>query len=306
MIEAAAGETPARVVGVGASAGGVEALIRIVQSLPADFPAAICIVLHLPSSGRSLLAPILGRHTKLEVGEAADDQLLQTGRVYVAPNDRHLIVSDGHLKLDRGPKENGVRPSVDVLLRTLAVAYGSKAIAVVLSGALGDGSAGALAVRNAGGVVVVQDPEDATVASMPDSALRAVGSADAVLDAADIGAALAKLVEPPRIEQDTGMVEVDKPLAETADRPDGPPSSFTCPECSGPRWELREGEVVRYRCRVGHSYSEDAMVIEQGSAVEAALWSALEALEERAEFLRRVAGRHGAARPRLRDRFNTA
>ena len=102
------------------------------------------------------------------------------------------------------------------------------------------------------------------------------------------------------------MAQVDKPLAETADRPDGPPSSFTCPECSGPLWELRDGEVVRYRCRVGHSYSEDAMVIEQGSAVEAALWSALEALVERAEFLRRVAGRHDGARPRLRDRFNTA
>jgi two-component system chemotaxis response regulator CheB len=102
------------------------------------------------------------------------------------------------------------------------------------------------------------------------------------------------------------MTQLEKPLAETAERPDGPPSPFTCPECSGPLWELEAGQVVRYRCRVGHSYSEDAMVIEQGSAVEAALWSALEALEERAEFLERVAGRHGDARPRLRDRFNRA
>jgi two-component system chemotaxis response regulator CheB len=195
---------------------------------------------------------------------------------------------------------------VDVLLRTLATAYGPRAIAVVLSGALGDGSAGAAAVRKAGGVVIVQDPEDATVTSMPESALRAVGTPDAVLRAEAIGPALARLVEPARIQEDTGMGPVDEPLAETADRPDGPPSPFTCPECSGPLWELSEGEVVRYRCRVGHSYSEDAMVIEQGSAVEAALWSALEALEERAEFMRRVAIRHGEARPRLRDRFNTA
>ena len=304
--EAEGGDTPGRVVGIGASAGGVDALIRVVRELPPDLGAAVCIVLHVPSSGRSLLASILNRQTRLPVVDAGEDQLLRAGCVYVAPNDRHLIVSDGHLRLDRGPKENGVRPSVDVLLRTLAAAYGPRAIAVVLSGALGDGSAGAAAVRNAGGLVVVQDPEDATVASMPESALRAVGTADAVLRAEAIGPALARLVEPARMQEDTGMAQVDKPLAESADRPDGPPSPFTCPECSGPLWELKEGEVVRYRCRVGHSYNEDAMVIEQGSAVEAALWSALEALEERAEFLRRAAGRHGETRPRLRDRFNGA
>jgi two-component system chemotaxis response regulator CheB len=304
--EAEGGTTPGRVVGIGASAGGVDALIRVVRELPRDFPAAICIVLHLPSSGRSLLAPILGRQTRLEVVEASDGEPLLPGRVYVAPNDRHLLVSDGHVALDRGPKENGVRPAVDVLLRTLAAAYGTRAIAVVLSGALGDGSAGAVAVRDAGGVVVVQDPDDATVASMPESTLRAVGTADAVLDAGEIGPALARLVGTAEMEQDTGTVELEKPLDESAERPEGPPSPFTCPECNGSLWELREGEVVRYRCRVGHSYNEDAMVIEQGSAVEAALWSALEALEERAEFLHRVAARHGEGRPRLRDRFNGA
>jgi two-component system chemotaxis response regulator CheB len=236
--------------------------------------------------------------------EAGDDQGLMPGRVYVAPNDRHLILTDGHLQLDRGPKENGVRPSVDVMLRTLAVAYGSRAIAVILSGALGDGTAGAVAVRQAGGLVLIQDPEDATVASMPESALRAVGSADAVLQASEIGPALARLVEPVVIGENQPTMDVVNSLAESADRPDGPPSPFTCPECNGSLWEVQQGEAVRYTCRVGHSYSEDAMVIEQGSAVEAALWSALEALEERAEFLRRVAARHGERRPRLRDRFN--
>ena len=298
------GDAPGSVVGIGASAGGVDALIRVVRTLPPDFPAAICIVLHIPSSGRSLLAPILGRHTDLDVVEAEDGQPLQRGRVYVAPNDRHLMVSDGLLELDRGPKENGVRPAVDVTLRALAAAYGPRAIAVVLSGALGDGSAGALAVRNAGGLVIVQDPEDATVASMPESALRAVGRPDALLPAVDIGPALAELVEPAVVVEDrTVMGSTQNPTDASADRPEGLPSPFTCPECNGSLWDVQEGQVVRYRCRVGHSYSEDAMVIEQGSAVEAALWSALEALEERAEFLRRVATRHGDRRPRLRDRF---
>jgi two-component system chemotaxis response regulator CheB len=293
-------------VGIGASAGGVDALIRVVRRLPRDYPAAVCVVLHLPSSGRSLLAPILDRQTELEVVEAAEDQVLQPGRIYVAPNDRHLILADGHLQLDRGPKENGVRPAVDVMLRTLAAAYGPSAIAVILSGALGDGTAGAVAVREAGGVVVIQDPEDATVASMPESALRALGQADAVLDAGAIGPALARLVGPVAIGENSTEMDTEESLAESAERPGGPPSPFTCPECNGSLWEVRQGAVVRYTCRVGHSYSEDAMVIEQGSAVEAALWSALEALEERAEFLQRVASRHGDNRPRLRDRFNGA
>jgi two-component system chemotaxis response regulator CheB len=304
-VDLTAREAPDRVIGIGASAGGVEALIRVLRGIPGNFPGALCIVLHVPSSGRSLLAPILSRHTDLDIVEAQDGMELERGRAYVAPNDRHLIVSGVQLRLDRGPKENGVRPAVDVLLRTLAGAYGSSAVAVVLSGALGDGSAGALAVRNAGGAVLVQDPEDATVASMPESALRAVGQADAVLKAAEIGPALTSLVEPAVMMEDRAM-KVSDAVAETAARPEGPPSPFTCPECSGSLWELTESKIDRYRCRVGHSYSEDSMVIEQGSAVEAALWAALEALEERAEFLRRVAHRHGDERPRLRDHFTGA
>jgi two-component system chemotaxis response regulator CheB len=300
------GDPPARVVGIGASAGGVDALIRVVRQLPADFPAAICVVLHLPSSGRSLLSSILGRHTELEVLEAGDDQPLRAGRVYVAPNDRHLMVADGRLRLDRGPKENGVRPSVDVMLRTLAASRGSGAIAVILSGALGDGTTGAVAVRNSGGLVLVQNPEDATVPSMPESALRAERDADAVLQASENGPAHARLVGPAPIRDNSTAMQAESSLAESADRPDGPPSPFTCPECNGSLWEVRQGQVLRYTCRVGHSYSEDAMVIEQGSSVEASLWSALEALEERAEFLKRVGARHGDQRPRLRDRFNGA
>jgi two-component system chemotaxis response regulator CheB len=215
------------------------------------------------------------------------------------------MLADAHLQLDRGPKENGVRPAVDVLLRTLADAYGARSIAVILSGAMGDGAAGALAVRNAGGLVLVQDPDDATVASMPESATRAIGQPDAVLSATEIGHELGRLVAPERMGE-TAAMQVENPLAESAVRPEGPPSPFTCPECNGPLWELKGGDVVRYRCRVGHSYSEEAMVVEQGSAMEAALWSALEALEERAEFLRRVAARHGDRRPRLRDSLTSA
>jgi two-component system chemotaxis response regulator CheB len=296
-----------RMVGVGASAGGIEALIKIVGMLPVDLGAAVCIVLHVPATGRSLLADILDRRTELPVSVPDDGERLHAGRVYVAPPDCHLTVADGRLWLGRGPKENGVRPAVDPMLRSLASAYGHRAVAVVLSGGLGDGSLGALVVKQAGGTVVVQDPSEATVPSMPESALRAVGEVDAVLPAAEIGPALARLAdEPPQTREEPIMTGPDaSPLAEP-ERPAGPASGFTCPECNGALWEVSEGELVRYRCRVGHAYSEDSMVVEQGTAVEAALWSALELLEERAEFLGRVAARHGQDRPRLRNRFTAS
>ena len=291
-------------VGVGASAGGVDALIQIVSALPADLTAAVCIVLHVPATGRSMLAPILDRLTSLEVGVAADGEPLRPGRVYVAPPDRHLTVTAGRLALGRGPKENGVRPAVDTMLRSLAATYAEHAVAVVLSGALGDGSAGARAVKQAGGVVIVQDPEDATVPSMPESAIRAVGDVDAVLTAPEIGPALGRLIGAgTATREEQAMNPGEAPLESGPQRPPGPPSGFTCPECNGPLWDVSEGELVRYRCRVGHAYSEESMMIEQGSTVEAALWSALEALEERAEFLRQMAARHGERRPWLHDRF---
>jgi two-component system chemotaxis response regulator CheB len=298
---------PSRVVGIGASAGGVDALTRLVRNLPAQLPVAVCIVLHVPATGRSLLGAILARHTDMDVEVAEDGAPVRAGRIYVAPADRHLTVEDGLLRLDRGPKENGVRPAVDPMLRSLATAYGERAVAVVLSGALGDGSSGALAVRHAGGTVLVQDPEDATVPSMPESALRAIGDADGVMPAHELGHAVTQLADGARrMRKDVVMPNEGEPLAAGPERPAGPPSALTCPECNGPLWEFREGEVVRYRCRVGHGFSEDALVIEQGSAVEAALWTALESLEERAEFLRRMAARHAESRPRMHDRYEGA
>jgi two-component system, chemotaxis family, protein-glutamate methylesterase/glutaminase len=298
-------QEPTHVVGIGASAGGLDALVHLVGRLPVDLRAAVCVVLHVPATGRSLLAPILGRRTDLPVDVAGDGEALQAGRVYVAPPDRHLTVSDGRVRLTRGPKENGVRPAVDPMLRSLAAAYRERAVAVVLSGALGDGSSGALEVRRAGGAVIVQDPQEAAVPSMPESALGAVGEAAAVLPAAEIGPALAGLTGGAGMREDVTMTG-PRDLSEHPERPPGPPSAFTCPECSGPLWESDHGGVVRYRCRVGHGFSEDALVGEQGAAVEAALWIALESLEERAEFLLRLAARHAESRPRLHARYEHA
>jgi two-component system chemotaxis response regulator CheB len=296
-------QPPAHAVGIGASAGGVEALSRLVETLPEQLDAAVLVVLHIPASSRSLLAQILERKTALPVITAEDGAALVPGTIFVAPADRHLVVSDGRVVLERGPKENGARPAVDPMLRSIAQAYGPRAIAVVLSGALGDGSAGARAIAAAGGAVLVQDPDEASVPSMPESTLAAVGGRARRLPVTELGAVIAQLVEAAP-KEDVMMLDPPTPLEESRKRPHGPPSGLTCPECHGSLWEVDEG--ARYRCRVGHAYSAEALVAAQGDTVEAALWTALEVLEERAELLRKLANRHGDARPRSRAQMSSA
>jgi two-component system chemotaxis response regulator CheB len=277
-----------------ASAGGVDALRRVLGALPAGYPDAICVVLHIPATGRSLLAPILDRDTALTAVAARDGEPLRGGTVYVAPADHHLLVRGDRVELSRGPKENGVRPSADPMFRTLAEAWGPGAVAVVLSGALDDGAAGAAAVADRGGVVIVQDPEDALVPGMPAAAIAATVP-DHVVALSAVAGLLRRLAIEPVPDwraQPALRLEPDASRPERApNRPEGHASGFTCPECNGALWELRQAEIVRYRCRVGHSYSEEAMVEAQGAAVETALWSALEVLEERAELLLNLAGR---------------
>jgi two-component system chemotaxis response regulator CheB len=300
------GQLPGRVIGVGASAGGVEALRTLAAGLPAELDAAVCVVLHIPASGRSLLAPILARDCALTVLLAEDGMALEAGTLYVARADQHLLVERDHIELGSGPKENGARPAVDPLLRSLASAWGTLGIGVVLSGALDDGAAGAAALTAAGGRVIVQDPEDALVSSMPASALAASPSAR-VLPVAEIGPQLGRLAAMPST---TAQETVVSPQPEPAEgplvppRPAGPPTGFTCPECHGPLWEVEEGGFTRFRCRVGHAYSEQAMVEAQGGQVEAALWTALEVLQERSELLLRIADRLDTrAAPRSEQQF---
>lgn len=297
---------PGRVIGIGASAGGVEALKRLITELPADLDAAICIVLHIPPTGRSLLAPILDRNSALTIVVAEDGAPLRPGTVYVAPADRHLLVRADHVELSRGPKENGVRPAADPLFRSIARSWGSRGVAVVLSGALDDGAAGAVAISLSGGSVLVQDPADALVPGMPSATIGADSPED-VLPLDELPEALRRLaaapVPPPREEAPVHSDPDPTEALQAPIRPAGPATGFTCPECSGALWEVSEGELVRYRCRVGHAYSEDTMVEAQGNAMEAALWAALEALEERSELLQRIASR-SSQRPRLRQRFD--
>jgi two-component system, chemotaxis family, protein-glutamate methylesterase/glutaminase len=159
------------IVVIGASAGGIEALKAIVGSLPAEFPAAVIVVVHVSPTSPGLLPGILRRQSALPVEHAEDGMALEAGRIRVAPPDHHVVLHADGIRLTRGARENMARPSVDALFRSAAVSFGPRVIGVVLTGSLDDGTAGLSAIKRCGGTAVVQDPEDAEFPSMPRSAL---------------------------------------------------------------------------------------------------------------------------------------
>lgn len=284
---------PRDVVVVGASAGGVEALLALVTGLPAELPAAVLVVLHMPAGGTSALPAILGRASPLPVTAARDRERLRTGHVYVARPDHHLMTLDGRIALSHGPTENGHRPAIDALFRSAAVTHGAAVTGVLLSGVLDDGVAGLSAIARQGGTVVVQDPADALYPGMPEHALRVL-SPDHVVAAAEIGLVLGKItaatVEQPasadadlRWENEIARDGVPGKGADDV----GAPLNFSCPDCSGVLSDIEDGQ--RYRCRVGHAWTAEALLTAQDSTLERALWAALRSLEEKAVLAKRMA-----------------
>jgi two-component system, chemotaxis family, protein-glutamate methylesterase/glutaminase len=261
------------IVVVGASAGGVEALVGLAASLPAGLPAAVFVVLHVPSTGTSALPDILSRHGRLPASHVNDGEPIEHGRIYVAPPDHHLLVRTGHLHLARGPRENGHRPAVDPLFRSAAREYATRVVGVVLSGALDDGTAGLVAIKSRGGVTVVQDPEDALYPGMPGNALEHI-DVDHVLPAAAMGALLARLAlepasAPPGPAPTDMKVEVEvegfSMEAMEGEHP-GEPSGFSCPDCNGVLWGIDDGGLQRFRCRVGHAWSPESLLTRQSES----------------------------------------
>jgi two-component system, chemotaxis family, protein-glutamate methylesterase/glutaminase len=284
---------------IGASAGGVEALRDLVAQLPPDYPGAVLVVLHVAPTGTSVLPQILTRAGDLRATHAVDGEQIEAGRIYVAPPDRHLLVSDGRLSLDRGPRINGHRPAVDALFRSAAGSSGRNTIGVVLSGVLDDGTAGLAAVKRRGGRAFVQDPDEALYPAMPRHALEFVRP-DLVASARAIGQALAAVAaaqpelpqEVPHVTEDI-RTEVSRGASEHPQP--GEATGLTCPACNGGIWETVDDRLPRYACRVGHEYGPDAFDAAQAERVETALWTALRALEERAALHRRIAARQDAS-----------
>ncbi len=273
---------------IGTSAGGFGALRLLARELPGDLPAAVLVVIHLSPQFNSGLDEILSREGGLKASFAVDGERLEYGHIYIAPPQRHLLVDGEFVRLGVGPRENNSRPSVDPLFRSAALCCGPRAIGVILTGTMGDGATGLQALKQCGGIAVVQDPTDAAYPEMPVSAMRKIRP-DHVETLAGLPALIQRLVRQPLGKpgpiSDTIKYEVE--IARRGHSSNsimdhiGRRSVLACPDCNGVMWEIDEGEMVRYRCHVGHAYTAELLSLALDDNLQHALASALRALDER-------------------------
>jgi two-component system chemotaxis response regulator CheB len=305
---------------VGGSAGAIEPLRIVLGGLSAGFPAAVCVVVHLPEDAPSALPALLARTGPLAASFAQDGDRLAAGRILVAPPGFHLLVSDDRVRLSRSARENGSRPAIDPLFRTAARFFGPHVTSVVLSGTLDDGAAGTAFVRARGGTTIAQEPGDALFADMPRNAI-VTGVVDHVLPAAGIPALLEQLADraatsAPGMAERGGDPEttvadllggplasdgdlngqedtVERGLAGPATDLAGVGSPYSCPDCGGVLFERGQGSG-QFLCRIGHRFSPDALEGSQERIIEDALWVALRALEDQASLALRIRDRSAA------------
>jgi len=284
---------------IGASAGGIEAIQGLVAGLRPDIPAIISVVVHTAAHTPLVLDRIVERAGSLPCTYAEHEEQLQTGHIYIAPPDRHLFVEDSIARVVYGPKENRHRPSVDSLFRSAALAYRHQAIGVILSGLLDNGTAGLLAIKKMGGIAIVQDPEEAAFASMPESALRWV-DVDYCLPVSEIAGQLNELVRKERttpagasdVAPDFIRLELDAAAGTSLHRAEaeklGQMSPFSCPHCKGPLYEIEDVKHKRYRCLVGHAFSLQSLLYSQTEQVETSLWEAVQVMQGTKVLLERM------------------
>ena len=284
------------IIVVGTSSGGVEALRQLVTALPSDLPAALFIVLHRPPDQPSLLAEILDSVSALPVENAIDGAPIAAGRIYIAPPDRHLLLEREYIRLTSGPKENRFRPAIDPLFRSAAYTYDGRVIGVVLTGNLDDGTAGLWAIKDRGGIAIVQDPNEALYPSMPRTAMSQV-AVDYCLPMRDIAPTLVTLSAQPaeggaavseRMKIET-RIALEENAIESGVMKLGTLSPFTCPECHGILLQIQDGELIRFRCHTGHAYSINTLLNDVTESVEIGLWNALRAMDENLLVLHHLA-----------------
>jgi len=276
---------------VGTSAGGMNALIELVSQLKEDMDTAVFIVMHLSGTGISdFLVHRLQPHTSFTCKLGVDGDTIERGCIYIATPKVHLLVKKEGILIGRGPEENRWRPSIDVLFRSAAVAFGTRCIGIVLTGLLDDGTTGMFAIKRCGGVCIVQDPNEAEYPDMPLSVLDHM-DVDHCIPLETMGNVIAEILktnpeekpvpEEIKIESEIAervVVDYDN-VAQIADK-----SIYACPDCGGGLWEMTKAgneNIIRYRCHIGHSYSEKDLVIKQGEIFESTLWVALRIMEER-------------------------
>lgn len=276
------------VVVIGASAGGFEAIKKIVKDLPSDFRPPIFIVWHTGADVQGVMPGVLSKINTIPVAHAIHNEMVVPNRIYIAPPDHHLLLENGYVRLAHGPKENYFRPAVDPLFRSAAYTYGSRVIGIVLSGGLDDGTAGLWRIKNNGGSTIVQDPDDAEARSMPESALREV-EIDYCAPVSEIAALLTK-IEAEKISTTTIITDKKTELENRSTTGDkqaarksfemGELSPFTCPDCRGVLSKIVDGSIQRFRCHTGHAFSAETLLETLNRRVENDLYTALAGMDE--------------------------
>jgi two-component system chemotaxis response regulator CheB len=290
------------VVVIGTSLGGVEALQRLVSKLPSDFASAMLVVQHV-GNHPSKLPEILTQRGPIRAKHAVEGERIQPGRILLAPPDRHMLVDGDVIQLTHGPKEHHTRPAIDPLFLSAALSRGPGVVGVILTGRGSDGTAGLQAIKECGGVTIVQDPTEALVPDMPRSASHYVDIDHCVkldelpelltslVSPREIGRRGAPATPPPNLQHEHDLtLSKGDPMEHL--KAIATPSPFACPECSGGLWEVTNAQPPRYRCHTGHGYTLDTLQETQSNETDAALWSAIRALQEKSHLMQMMATIH--------------
>ncbi|RZK78165.1 MAG: chemotaxis protein CheB [Pedobacter sp.] len=298
--------TYSHVVVIGASAGGLDALVQLASQFGPEFPAPVLIVQHIsPDASGNVLLSELRKTSKLECKHAVQGESIKAGCIYLAPSDHHLLVhGDGRLQVTRGAQENRYRPSIDPLFRSAAVGFGNRLIGVILTGYLDDGTSGMVAIQRCGGKCIIQDPEDAKYPDMPLNAINQL-DADYILPVSEMGSVLLQLTSATiKAKKNVAPKDilVEAKIAERilsdldAVNSLGEQVPFNCPGCGGVLWKIGANQELRYRCHTGHAYTYKSLLAEQTSKIEETMWTALRMFEERRNLLITYSKtQHGAA-----------
>jgi len=260
-----------KIIVIGASMGGFEAIKSLITLLPSNFEAPIFIVWHMSPEVKGILPAVLNKLNSIIASNAIDGEDIKLNHIYVAPPDHHLLLERGSIKLSKSAKENMFRPSVDPLFRSAAENYGDHVIGIILSGALDDGTSGLGRIKAKGGITIVQDPQEAINPSMPLNALNAV-DIDYCLKVADIPDVLHRLL---RHRQHVEK-EIDKDMVQEKIEL----STYSCPECHGVLSAIMEDNIIRYQCHTGHAYSENTLLLSLSRKTEESLYNVMRGMHE--------------------------
>lgn len=284
------------IITIGASAGGLNAMTEVVAQLPEQISTAVFVVIHLSKVGLGdFLVHRLQKYTSYTCKLAENGEKIEADHIYISPPDEHLMVKENEVAIGRGPAENRWRPSIDVLFRSAAASYGNRVIGIVLTGYLNDGTSGMWAIKRSGGYCIVQDPNQAEYPDMPLSVLGTM-EVDYCVPLDKMGETIRLIIQnaEPKIntvpEEVLREAEIAEKVVTSMDMLGkvGPHSMYACPDCGGGLHYVENDAIVRYRCHIGHSYSESDLIIRQSESLEATLWVALRMMEERRSLLARI------------------